>query len=224
MKNRDTNANKYALPVLVSAAAVACFLALAPDIRTPAPQTAESEGFVSLRAQQTQQNGELAELYDSAPIFVPTKWNNRPATKPLPTTSTWNPRNERASTDADETSLSPAESRKKTDLKRAIFMRSAFAGFAQNPQPVVEFETGDRVVVKDLRSGATVLEVPISLPEHGILNMAEFYVSVKNSQTSTPIKKSSSGNDEIDKAVFETLNSAKLDVPDGEYKITVVPY
>ena len=79
-------------------------------------------------------------------------------------------------------------------------------------------------MVKDLRSGATVLEVPISLPEHGILNMAEFYVSVKNSQTSTPIKKSSSGNDEIDKAVFETLNSAKLDVPDGEYKITVVPY
>ena len=224
MKNRHTNANKYALPALISAAAVACFFAFAPDIQTPAPKIAESEGFVSLREQQARQNGEFAELYDSAPIFVPTKWNNRPATKPLPTTSTWNPRNERASADADETSLSPTRFRKKTDLKRAIFMRSAFAGFAQNPQPAVEFETGDRVVMKDLRSGAAVLEVPISLPSHGILNIAEFYVSVKNSQTSTPIKKSSSGDDEIDRAVFETLNAAKLDVPDGEYKITVVPY
>ncbi len=224
MKNRNANANKYALPALISGAAVACFLAFAPDIQTPAPKTAESEGFVSLRARQTRQDGELPELYDSAPIFVPTKWNNKPETKPLPTTSTWNPRNERASADADETSLSPTEPRKKTDLKRAIFMRSAFAGFAQKPQPASAFETGDRVVIKDLRSGATVLEAPISLPAHGILNIAEFYVSVKNSQTSTPIKKSSSGSDEIDGAVFETLNAAKLDVPDGEYKITVVPY
>ncbi len=224
MKNRNANANKYALPSLISGAAVACFLAFAPDIQTPAPKTAESEGFVSLRERQTRQDGELPELYDSAPIFVPTKWNNKPETKPLPTTSTWNPRNERASADADETSLSPTEPRKKTDLKRAIFMRSAFAGFAQKPQPASAFETGDRVVIKDLRSGATVLEAPISLPAHGILNIAEFYVSVKNSQTSTPIKKSSSGSDEIDGAVFETLNAAKLDVPDGEYKITVVPY
>ncbi len=224
MKNRNANANKYALPALISGAAVACFLAFAPDIQTPAPKTAESEGFVSLRERQTRQDGELPELYDSAPIFIPTKWNNKPETKPLPTTSTWNPRNERASADADETSLPPTEPRKKTDLKRAIFMRSAFAGFAQKPQPASAFETGDRVVIKDLRSGATVLEAPISLPAHGILNIAEFYVSVKNSQTSTPIKKSSSGSDEIDGAVFETLNAAKLDVPDGEYKITVVPY
>lgn len=212
----------------VSAAAMAAFFLFMPKLGLKPVEVAPPKESAVVFDFLDSGNGEMGELNDFAPMFIPTRWNNSGG-KFLGDISLRN---------IAEPEIYPVygiDVEIKPDInpvpfsdtdKLLIFMRGAFASFGRdNPVATSSAPRSALVVVRDLSTGREVFRKGISV-ESGVpmLEISEFLLRNDNGFVQAPFLQKSSGNEAVDlqnRALLREKISPQL--PSGDFKATIIP-
>ena len=213
----------------VSAAAMAAFFLFMPNLNLkPVKVLPRGESAVVLDFMDCG-SGEMGELNDFAPMFIPTRWNYSGG-KFLGDISLRN------IAEPDIYPVYGIDVEVKPDItpvpfsdtdKLLIFMRGAFASFGRDKlgAAISPARRSALVVVRDLSTGREILRKDITV-ESGVpmLEVSEFLLRNDNGFVQSPFLKKSSGNESVDlqnRALLREKISPLL--PSGDFKATIIP-
>lgn len=213
----------------VSAAAMAAFFLFMPKLGLkPVDVAAQGESAVVLDFRNLG-GGEMGELNDFAPMFIPTRWNYSGgkffgdiSRRNIAEPDTYPVYGIDVEIEPDITPVPFSD----TD-KLLIFMRGAFASFGRDKLGAAT--SPDRrsalVIVRDLSTGREVLRRETAV-ESGepMLEISEFLLRNNGGLVQTPFLKKSSGNESVDlqnRALLREKISPLL--PSGDFKATIIP-
>ena len=183
---------------------------------------------------------ELAELFDSAPLFIPTRWNASQATVVDPRNRMqgqfpdFEPEIQLLSELQLSSFLVPQNIAvdKPLDLLASRFWRF-FAGFAESPRPVAEFPDVTPIAEVSIvgQLAAWRLSIPAELSyttSSSVERPVLYYVRASGSglTLSAPTLGQSSGNADFDRATDEWLRRPEVigQLPQGYLSIKVFPW
>ncbi len=223
-------AKRLLTATIASSAIVVCFFALLPDVKIKDVTNKQKKVFAKLADEQTDKQDDIAiaDLNDYAPMFVRTKWNYSGVKSGLPKTALWNMQDNVSTTTIPENITITPFSKKVSpndNLQRTIIMRSAFANFGKlDETQKITVKQESSLIVKNTSNGKNILELKIPQSSSpNTINIAEFHIRVFNSITQAPILEKSSGNEENDNRIRNIIKKELSNLPDGEFKIIVIP-
>ncbi len=216
--------------VIASSAIIVLFFALLPDAKIKDVPNKQKETFAKLADGQGDKQDDIAiaDLNDYAPMFVRTKWNYSGVKSGLPKTALWNMQDNVSATTTPENisiTLFSNKTSPNDNLQRTITMRSAFANFGKHDKTLsTTIEQKSTLIAKNTSNGKKIFELKIpqgSSPN--AINIAEFHIRIFNSIAQAPILEKSSGNEENDNRIRNIIKKELHNLPDGEFKIIVIP-